>query len=489
MVVEKPGGRSTRLLHERQGSVATTLTWTDKRPHPPNMLKYETLNKDPEVRAALTSLTDMTVGVGFYTSMGENEDQEHDHKGAVDKWCEKVNLDKMLWDIEYQCLGKGIAPVLRNNEGGLELLPAETFWRYQKPTGDDYKFTQEISGSVVNKWEGADLNRIAIFANNETPTRPYGLALIDGLEERIEQRQDMAEDVPEVIHKYAYPFRVWESETKTIGDVVYNQAVARQPDEDIFLDGVPKDALRIRTEVNDTRINFTQYITHNDEQIAEGLMAPLLMYLRNSTDANAQTILDTIERRVQSRQRYDKRLVEAFFFKPLVGDPVPRLNFGAPKTGLEDVTVADIAALSGNGTISPLQAQSILKRLGVPIDVEPVDPLADQPEVEMMKIPKGLNASLATIEAAYREKRITLVDALREGDKSISASLERGKLRTLKGLRETVDEKIERLSPANEALFKAQHNELFNHFKQRLLPGSAKEELKTEHKVRVVLDE
>ena len=463
-------GKTDKRRESSAGQTTTELTWTDKRPHPANMPKYEQLNKDPEVKSALNILTDMTVGVGFYTDMGEGLDPKHPNKGAVDAYAEKVNLDEVLWKAERQALGKGIAPLLNMPDGELKLLPAETFYRWQKPTGEEYRYTQEISGAIVSDWQGADMNKIILNINGESPTTPYGLALVDGMEERLEQRADMAEDVPDVIHKYGYPFRVWEADTDAIIDVAYKQATEREVDEDVFLGNVPKDTLRIHTETQDPRINFTQYVIHNDEQIAEGLMAPLMLYLRNATEASARTILESIDRRVQARQRYLKRRMERYVFKPLVGDPVPRLIWGAPRTGLEDIKVVDIGDLAYKGVISNPVAQDILKKLGLPI--AEIEEPNDQPDVNLNKISESLNASLIVIDKAYKDKRLSLTETLREGDSAIAAYVQRQRQKSLRTLNEMAGIKVDKLSPANERIFDILHNELFHGFKIKILPGS-----------------
>jgi hypothetical protein len=464
-------GVTDKRKESSAGKTTTELTWTDKRPHPANMSKYEELNKDPEVKTALNSLTDMTTGVGIYIQMSDQEkNPDHPHKKAIEDYCEKVNMDEVLWKAERQALGKGIAPLLKMDDGELKLLPAETFYRWQKPTGEDIRYTQEISGAIVSDWQGADMNKIILNINGESPTTPYGLALVDGMEDRLEQRADIAADVPHVIHKYGYPFRIFEADTDAIIDTVYTQATEREVDEDVFLGNVPAGTLRIHTETQDPRINFTPYIVHNDEQIAEGLMAPLMLYLRNATEASARTILESIDRRVQARQRYLKRRMERYVFKPLVGDPVPRLMWGAPKTGLEDINIMDVGDLAYKGVLTNSQAIDVLKKLGLPI-AEITEP-DGQDDVNLNKISESLTASLLVIERSFRDKRLSLTETLREGDRAIAAYVQRQRQKALRTLNEMAGIKVDKLSPANERVFDVLHNELFHGFKTKILPGS-----------------
>jgi hypothetical protein len=85
-------------------------------------------------------------------------------------------------------------------------------------------------------------------------------------------------------------------------------------------------------------------------------------------------MLESVDRHVAGVQRYVKRRVEAEIFRPLVEaaslTEVPRLNWGMPRTKLDDLTLDDIASLVKNYVISPAQAQAWLAKLGFPLEKE-----------------------------------------------------------------------------------------------------------------------
>jgi hypothetical protein len=460
---------------EQKGKITSGMTWADRQPHPKNMDKYDDLNNDSEVETAITTLTGMIAGVGFYTEMGEDDKPDHPSKKAVDAYAEKINLDEKLSTAVRVMLGKGNCPIERLKDGDLNILPPETFYVWKHPTGEIYKYTQEITtGNPIATWSGDEMKNIIRFIRKETPSTPYGVAMVEPIAERIEQRREMAEDVPNVIHKYGYPFRVWEADTNAIMDQVFNQATNREVDEDVFLGNVPKDSLRIHSETLDPRINFTEYVRHNDEQIAEGLFAPLVLYLRNATEASAKTILEAIETYTQGEQRYIKRRVERFLFEPLVGKPTPRLVWGSPRTGVEDLTMADVAQLYQVSALSFPQVQDLIKKLGVPIMDQPQQTTPPDTGPPVVQVPQELRTSLSVIEGSFRAHQLTAEEALKHAGAAVSthiARLRAGYIRMLEAGGIPIKGK---LSPESEDHFKLMRNELMNEFYQRIIPTGVK---------------
>ena len=479
----KLGQVNKRIRGEsKQGVVDISKRWTDEQPHPSNMTKYEDLNKDSEVSTAITMLTDMIAGVGYHLEDPEGvetpEGQVSPEIKLLNKYGEDFNLDEKFSTIVRTAFEKGFCPVERLTDGDLKILPPETFKIWRHPTGEVYKYTQKVGNSVVATWkEGEDLDDIILFVRLESPTRPYGKALVEDIADRIDMRRQMAEDVPQIIHKYGYPFRVWMSENETIGDTVFEQATGREIDQDIFLENILKDQLTIHTEPFAHRIDFTPYVTHNDEMIAEGLMAPLLLYLKNSTEASAHVQMEAIERSVEGAQRYYARRIEKYVFTPMLGGKkVPRLIWGPSETGLEDITFEGIAALynGGSGAITFQQAQTLLKELGAPIgeiQEEPTKPSFTLP-------PNPLNPTqdqeLYVLEANYRAQKISLTEALDGGRRLIELNVTQHRNKTIRELEVTLGKKPDPISEESEKHFELLRNELFNTFKNKLLVAGVK---------------
>jgi len=61
---------------------------------------------------------------------------------------------------------------------------------------------------------------------------------------------------------------------------------------------------------------------------------------------------------------------------------VPSINWGAKKTGLEDLDLKAIASLVEVGAITPLAAQDLMRKMGLPLEEkeEPEEPQTPEPQ-------------------------------------------------------------------------------------------------------------
>ena len=455
--------------------------WKDEQPHPSNMTKYEDLNKDSEVSTAITMLTDMVAGVGYHLEPPKDvtvpDGQEMPEIKTLNEYGEEFNLDEKFSTIVRTAYEKGFCPVERLDNGDLKILPPETFFIWRHPTGEVYKYSQKVGGSEVAKWED-DLDTILRFTRLESPTRPYGKALVEDIADRVNMRRQMATDIPQIIHKYGYPFRVWMSENKDIGDTVFDQATKRDVDQDIFLDGIQKDQLEIHTEPWAQRVDFTPYVTHNDEMIAEGLMAPLLLWLRNSTEASANVQMEAIQRSVEGEQRYYARRIEKYIFTPMLtsGANVPRLIWGPSETSLDDMSLEGIATLynGGNGAITFLQAQNMLKQLGAPIGEVETEPPAPNPAFQLPPNPMNptQDQELYVLEANYVANKITLTEALDGGKRLIDIYVKQHREKAIRDLEVSLGRRPDPISEDSEKHFELIRNELLSRYRNRLLNGN-----------------
>jgi len=503
-------GLNSPRLREDKGTTTTSISYTDKLPHPQNMSRYDALCNDPETSVGINILADMVAGVGMYTEMPEGSDEDHENKQTIDEYAERVNLDERMVQVERTKLGKGFSPVEILVDYSLKLLPPETFYIWRTPLGKTYRYTQEISGSEVARWnlsgwkesisqakvcykeykeevyetiiteelveETLSTSKIVLFINREDTSHPYGKALVEPLVELIEARIQMNQDMPAAIHKYAYPGLVWK--TKGPKDQLQSAVEDRGPDEDIFIGNVNPDEVEWGEIGINPQARFIPYIELVYYQICEGLHAPLLMYLKNATEASANVMLESVDRYVQSLQRYDKRRVEKYLFEPQVGKPVPRLMWGAPKTVFDEITLTDVAQLYSSRAITFDQVQDIIKQKGIPlVDVKPGD--EPQPELPLLDPSRmsHLEASLKVVQETFENGKITITEAMREGDRAISVHVEKAKYMAMKKLSESMDKPVVSLSPESEHYFTLIRNELFANFRNTLLPTNIEGEL------------
>ena len=279
--------------------------------------------------------------------------------------------------------------------------------------------------------------------------------------------------------------RRWEAASKEVIDKVFANVTAKAPEEDLFLDGLQEGDLRVITDEVDAKVNIESFQTSNDRRISDGLFAPSISVLRNATEASATKILDAFHEHAQGIQLNLKRKFESDIFALIVGgDPVPRLVWGRPKTGVEKVTYADIGTLynGGNGAITFDQAQDLLKKLGLPLKDLPegaptpgaqVPALTILPAVDPSRM-QTIQASLDVIEKNYRAKNIDIAEAFKEASRVIRVHIEALRKEMLAKLHET-NKEILQLSPEGERYFQVLALELSSRFREKLLPTGTHE--------------
>ena len=483
----RTGRSSFKTRESDKGQVTSSTMWSDKLPHPSNMDRYDALCNDPETRIGIDLLTDMIVGVGFYTQMpekdaaGEDIDPNHPNKKMVDEWSLRINADRKFKEIERTKLSKGFCPVEVLPDKSLKILPPESFFIWRDKKGKLLRYTQDVAGSEVARWEtDADMETIILFIHNEDTSHVYGHALVDSIADLIEARKQINIDMPKIIHRYSAPKGIWEYSMDI--QEIFDSVTGADVDEDIFLSGIQKDELRHTFVEPTSQVKFLPYIEQIYFQIGEALHAPLILLLKNATEASAHVMLESVDRFVQGEQRYDSSIIVNRIIKPMTSasGPVPELKWGATKQVFDDITLADIGSLKGNGTITWPQAQDIIRQKGIPLleveepEAPPILPgldqtsLLDQPKMTM------LQAGLNVIRDNFHQKTITVSEAIREGDRCINAFVAKSKHETLRKLSESLGKPVDKLSPESERCFILLRNEMFDAFREAIMPSMRK---------------
>lgn len=473
-----------------KGNVNTQQQWTEKLEHPTNMGKYDGWCNDPETRIGIDLLAAMTVGNGMYVQMPEKDldgkeiDPNHANKKKCEQWLKDVKADRKFKEIERTKLGRGFCPLEVMDDLNFKVLPPETFYIHRDKKGEFKKYTQEILGeSNPNEWKE---DEIVLFIQDEDTTHPYGHSIVDSIGELIDARQSMNRDMPKIIHRYASPLGIWEADRDI--SAVYAAVIGRDVNEDIFLSNVSKDSLRHTFIEPQTQGKFQSYIEQINFQIAENMHAPLILLLRNANLASSKIMMDSVELFTQAEQRYNSMMYEEYFFKPLCGDPVPELKWGAPKAIFDDIPLTEIGQLKANGTITVDQAQDLIRQKGIPLSeyIPPPQPPAMQPLqkgqpfqfkpgseptslVEPQKVTQ-LQASLNVVRDGFLHKQLSLSEAVREGSAVITACLDKVKHEARIQLGKVFNMPIVKLSPESERMFELIRCEMFDQFRDSLLP-------------------
>jgi hypothetical protein len=400
--------------------------------------------------------------------MDEDLDENHKNKKLIDAYSESVNLDEDINETVMTMLQKGFCPVERLDDYDLKILPPESFYIYKTKKGDVYRYTQERSlGDVISIWEKpkwketlhaakenyqredfeklmkfeqgrnrGKLDDIILFFHRKTTSWVYGKSLVEPIGSLLDDRAQMNKDMPAAVHRWAYPIPIMR--TRGEKNALQQACVDRDADEWIFIGNAEEGEVTFDTLAIDPQARFIPYIELIYYQICEGLHAPLLLYLKNATEASATVMMESVDRLINGIQRYVKRRVEKFLFEPQVGEPVPRLVWGQPKTGMEEVTLDQVASLAPY--LARNQLEDLLLQLGIslPDAEEPPlqqtmqpQPFQKQPqgvEIPVEKMLESVNTmetSLNIIEQNFKEHRINLIRAMKLGERTITVYTKR----------------------------------------------------------------
>lgn len=370
--------RGSALREDAKGSVDvghSLAQWSRTgKPHPDYIDQVGDLYRRPGVFTRVNNLVLQVVGTGYYTTVDGNYPEGTGPKVAVDEMAARVGLDQRLNQITGNMLVYGFAPVELITSPGkgitrLKLLPPPTV-RYQPdPNG---------KGDVIGYLQGKTTfkpGELAWFNWSLVSSDPYGVSLLAPIMELQDIEEDAVEDMSKILRKYWKLMIIWKTDSRGTATALKAALEKLEPDEDpIISEGAGG---RVEHEVlqMDPRIRFWDFIMWLDDMKSDELQSPSLSKFRNATEASATKMEDIIDRWGQGVQRYLKRTVEQEFFRPHVEalgyEEVPRMNFGMPRSGVEEISVADIAALSNVATgpvLTPGMAKALLRKMGIPVE-------------------------------------------------------------------------------------------------------------------------
>ncbi|MGD6850767.1 MAG: hypothetical protein ACQCN6_01755 [Candidatus Bathyarchaeia archaeon] len=352
------------------------------KPREDSTYKYYYEN-DATVGVSIDALSNMRLGSGIYATV---KDAQKSQKALdlINELNERIHLDEQLQNID-KCLDiYGRCPVERVTRRGppggiLELLVLD-------PSSVEYKravhgqflgFLQKVGGKSDVKF-GPD--ELVWFCNNQAGNGKralYGLSRVQRVLPLLEIREQIVKNINGIMSKQARPPLIWK--VKGENDVATLKALLKScktagTDPIVY----PLDSVQFEVVKTDTKAAYWEYVDYIDGLIFQGLHSPMLNYLRNATEASANTMLDVIKADVEGRQRYLKRMVEHEFWewhlrKRGWEGEIPSLNFGSPKTGLEDLNVDTF--LTKGLELNFIDQQGfydILQQKGLKINFKPV---------------------------------------------------------------------------------------------------------------------
>jgi len=345
---------------------------------------------DATVGVSIDALSNMRLGSGFYVTV-EDEKKSQPALDMVNELNERIHLDEVLSNVD-RCMDiYGRCPVERVTRRGppggiLELLVLD-------PPSVEYKravhgqflgFTQKVKGKQPVQF-GPD--ELIWFCSNQAGNGQkalYGISRIQRVLPLLEIREQVIKNINGIMKNQARPPIIWK--VKAANDVDTLKMLLKKCKEagsDPIVQ--PKDSIDFEVVKTDTKAAYWDYVDYIDTLIFQGLHSPMLNYLRNATEASASIMLDVIKADVEGRQRYLKRMVEHEIWewhlrkRGWTGE-IPSLQFGSPKTGLEDINI-DQFIMKGLELqyIDQAAFVDILRQKGLKINVKPVEPEKDLP--------------------------------------------------------------------------------------------------------------
>ena len=362
------------FVREQKGVVEPLpYLWKRGKPQPADYAKfYEYYKTHPLVKSSVDSLAGMVAGVGFYTTVDNPDDQAQvKAKNLVDEFNRQNNLDELLLETVKDMLitGNSFWEKIFDKNGKLirvKRLPTTKIKVVRDRFGDITKYVQQTTLDYIEfkpdeithfKWNGIDLSG-------------YGVGIVEPISTFLEFDKKNMENMVEVVYKTAYPIPIFTFKTKTDLENFINILKQRQPGDPILTVGeISPTIIQV-----DSRIRFGEFIESVERKLFEGMRAPLLSWLRNATEASAKVMLECVDRDVKAMQRYIKRKIEGEIWKPLLEayslkNVHVKLNWGFPKSGLEDLRIKDLVDLAKAdvGILSRNQVIKILQMMGIPI--------------------------------------------------------------------------------------------------------------------------
>lgn len=342
---------------------------------------YET---DGVVYAAINSLAEMAVGQGCYTTV----DSDQSAKKLVDEFNQVQNVDILFPNICRNMLIAGFLPV----ESKLNKFPSKSTLRIihpltvvggeldvDKETGDLLGVTQDKTGTGTSKYPMIPEKDIALFVHNQLGNDYRGNSMIRPVIALLAYRKAAVVAMNTILEKYASPKGIWKS-TKDI-TVLRRVVEGAEAGEDLFLGKLSEGEIKdiVQYIQLDPRVRFWEYIEYIDRLIYEGLMAPSLGYWRQATQASAEVLKEIVDRQVHAIQRGVKRVVEDRWYAPLCKlnntTEVPKLEFGMPRTGIEDLDLSQFLTTGLEvGYISQGQYLKVLQNAGIRIEPDTGEP-------------------------------------------------------------------------------------------------------------------
>jgi len=381
---------------------ALFLTTTEKITGVSPEISFKTMTNvylgDLGARASVDFLADQVVGMGFYTTMNEEYNEQSEGKTAkqiVDEFCEEHGLDEVLQETAKYLIGWGNVFMWVGNPKKIEflrLVPPEII----KDNGvkfDDSGRIERIELDWKRQPSKIPGDELIHLAYNVLTAKPLGIGILQSLCMPLdigdgEQRESFYQikakiysGMAETIYTFGAPNELWSfpglSKEKLQEYLTQIKTIPRRGARFVFNPPVGSEA-KVQPVVAERMRGLDFYVETLEDEFVLGLQTPLAKLLTKTgfTEASANAALEIAQRRVSALQRFLKRSVERHLFDRVVAqaglDPKQaqaRLNWGMPEALDYEKLTALLSQLVlilrdiGPNVITPAELRKILRHV------------------------------------------------------------------------------------------------------------------------------
>jgi len=356
--------------------------WEEEKAPQREWADYEKLyNEDGIVKAAVEQTIAMSVGVGFETTC-----EEEQPKKDVDDWCERVGLDQLLIRITREMLIKGNCWTewvkLEGGIFGLQILPTNEITVKRDEKGNVVQITQKPPRKKAIDFKP---EQVIHFRWEGQATSAYGGGMVKPVYATMKGLNDFDKTMKKIMKRYAAPKIVWKVEGSLEQKQKFRSEVQEIPEDEDFTVSPDIEHEVISIDPRGRFENYSEYLT---QKMQIGLQTPLLSYIRNATQASANSMMEYFRMRCMLIQRYLKRKIEREIFPRVLNikevkpdTVVPRVQWGIGKIAVQQIGLTGIAVIAQAGVLTPKQCIELLRALGLPIiDDTETPPIVRKPK-------------------------------------------------------------------------------------------------------------
>ena len=334
---------------------------------------------NPQIKSAVTGIAGQTRGEGTYVVPAKRRDESgkqtvNDRSKKATQLIEQLNrridIDQLIFDTAFRMVGYGTCFWEKTDNPTYNVQNINPHHQPNlKPlyTKGTYNITQWTT-NIDNPDKGVTYNQNQIVVLPWLPdvNWPYGTSFLTGIDSETKALNDLRVSAMEYARQNAYPFdviQVGDSEFQPGDDTMtsFRNSIKNREAGGIQLTNAPVSGYTAGAGSKGVDFITDQMKFHRD-QLSDGLIAPPLSKLYDSTEASAKVTRSWVrEVLINPLQHILRTKVMKEVYTPYLIDRgysvrnVPTLMFNTPETMMAD-EIASIAVLVNSQIMTPMQA-------------------------------------------------------------------------------------------------------------------------------------